>query len=105
MLTALTAALALTSQLASAWDNTPPIPDRLPMWTIGKGKQMIQFEIFYDLTCSGSAAMHPELKAFLDMPFLNGKVSDAITLNYAFFPLPYHHGTWIAHKLLPYIVD
>ena len=66
---------------------------------------MIEFEIFYDLACSGSAAMHPELKKFLDMPFLNGKVSDAITLNYAFFPLPYHHGTWIAHKLLPYIID
>ena len=49
--------------------------------------------------------MHPELKTFLDMPFLDGKVSDAIRLNYAFFPLPYHHGSWIPHKLIPYIID
>lgn len=49
--------------------------------------------------------MHPELKRFLDMPFLTGTVRDAIRVNYAFFPLPYHHGSWIPHKIVPYIID
>ena len=66
---------------------------------------MIEFEVFYDLTCSASAAMHPELKKFLDMPFLGRTVRDAITVNYAFFPLPYHHAAWIPHKIVPYIID
>ena len=66
---------------------------------------MIEFEVFYDLTCSASAAMHPELKKFLDMPFIGRKVRDAITVNYAFFPLPYHHSSWIAHKIIPFIID
>ncbi len=97
--------LALTANVASAWDNTPPIPERHPGWGEGKGKQMIEFEVFYDLTCSASAAMHPELKIFLDMPFLGGTVRDAIRVNYAFFPLPYHHASWIPHKIIPYIID
>ena len=66
---------------------------------------MIDFEVFYDLTCSASAAMHPEFKKFLDMPFLTGTVRDAIRVNYAFFPLPYHHASWIPHKIIPYIID
>ena len=66
---------------------------------------MINFEIFYDLTCSASAAMHPEVEKFLDMPFLGATVKDAITVNYVFFPLPYHHASWIPHKIVPYIID
>ena len=49
--------------------------------------------------------MHPELKTFLDMPFLNRTVRDAIKINYVFFPLPYHHASWIPHKIIPYIID
>ena len=89
----------------SAWDNTPPIPERHPGWSEGKNQQMIEFELFYDLTCSASAALHPELKTFLDMPFLGKTVRDAIKVNYVFHPLPYHHGSWIPHKVLPYIID
>ena len=97
--------LALTSQVALGWDNTPPIPERHPGWGVGKGKQLINFELYYDLTCSASAAMHPEIETFLTMPFLGATVRDAITVNYVFFPLPYHHASWIAHKVIPFIID
>ena len=99
------AALALSSHMVLAWDNTPPIPERHPGWGEGKGKQLIEFEFFYDLTCSATQALHPEVKQFLDMPFLGGTVRDAIRVNYAFFPLPYHHASWIPHKIVPYIID
>ena len=97
--------VALNSQFAAAWDNTPPIPERHPGWGEGKNQQMIEFEIYYDLTCSASAALHPEWKTFLDMPFLGRTVRDAIKVNYVFFPLPYHHSSWIPHKILPYVID
>ena len=96
---------ALGVKDAVAWDNTPPIPERHPGWGEGKGQQMIEFEVFYDLTCSASAAMHPEFKNFLDMSFLGRTVRDAIKVNYVFFPLPYHHASWIPHKIVPYIID
>ena len=96
---------ALLASTTAAWDNTPPIPERHPGWYEGKGKQMITFEVFYDLTCPDSAAMNPELVKFLAMPFLDGTVRDAITVNYAFFPLPFHHAAWIPHKIIPYIID
>jgi hypothetical protein len=105
MMLSMLSVIALSASTTLAWDNTPPIPDRHPGWTDGKGQQMIEFEVFYDLTCSGSAAMQPEFKKFLDMPFLGRTVRDAITVNYAFFPLPYHHASWIPHKLIPYIID
>lgn len=66
---------------------------------------MIEIEAFMDLFCSGCAAVHPEFKKFLDMPFLSGTVRDAVKVNYNFFPLPYHHAVWIPHKLLPKIID
>ena len=28
----------ITAQVALAWDNTPPIPERHPGWGVGKGK-------------------------------------------------------------------
>ena len=49
--------------------------------------------------------MQPELKKFLDMPFLGCSLRDAITADYAFFPLPYHHVSWIPHKVIPYIIN
>ena len=103
MLAAISAAAMILT--TSAWQNTPPIPERHPGWGEGKGKQMIEFEVFYDLTCSASAAMHPELQEFLSMPFLGATVRDAIFVNYAFEPLPYHHGSWIPHKIIPFIID
>ena len=97
--------IAMTATSILAWPNSPHIPERHPGWTEGKGQQMIEFEVFYDLTCGTSSAMHPELKKFLDSPFLGRTVRDAITVNYVFSPLPYHHASWIPHKILPYIID
>lgn len=90
---------------ALAWDNSPPIPERYVSWTEGKGKSMIEFEFFFDVMCSDCADFHPDFDDFLAMPFLNGTVLDAIKVRYSFSPLPYHHGVWVAHKLLPYIID
>ena len=39
------------------------------------------------------------------MPFLGGTVMDAIKVKYTFSPLPYHHGVWVAHKIIPFIID
>lgn len=90
---------------AQAWDNTPPIPERHVGWSEGKGKTMIEFEFFFDVMCGDCARFHPAFDEFLDMPFLNGTVMDAIKVRYSFSPLPYHHGVWLAHKLIPFIID
>ena len=70
--------------MTSAWDNSPPIAERHPGWSEGKGRQMIEIEAIMDLTCGSCADAHPELKKFLDMPFLNGLVRDAVKINYVF---------------------
>ena len=49
--------------------------------------------------------MHPEFERFLNMTYLGSPVKDLITVNYAFLALPYHHASWIPHRLLPYIID
>lgn len=41
----------------------------------------------------------------MDLEFNGGKVSDAVTIRYAFSPLTFHHGAWIVTKMLPYIED
>jgi len=91
--------------VASAWDNTPPIPERIVGLGEGSGKLNIEFEMHYDLMCSASAALHPDFATFLDTQYLNGKVRDYVTVKYVFQPLTYHHATWIPHKLLPFIID
>lgn len=90
---------------ANAWDNTPPIPERVVGLGEGKGKLNVDFEIHYDLMCSASAALHPAFTQFLDLPYLEGKVRDYVTAEYLFQPLPYHHTSWIPHKLVPYFTD
>lgn len=70
--------------VASAWSNTPPIPDRNPGLGEGSGNLGITFELHYDLMCSASAALHPSLKEFLDMPFMDGKARDAVKVTYTF---------------------
>ncbi|CDW78113.1 UNKNOWN [Stylonychia lemnae] len=91
----------------NAWDNNPPIPDRYPGSGVGEGsfKQGIDIEVFYDLLCEGCQMHHPKFQQFLDMQFLDGTYRDAISVKYNFFPLPYHHGSWIVTKLLPILVD
>jgi hypothetical protein len=96
---------ALTLGLTSAFANIPPIPERHPGWSEGKGRLMINIELFEDLLCDGCAMMHPEFEKFLAMDFMGAKVKDQVTVNYAFLALPYHHASWIPHRLLPYIID
>lgn len=98
-------ALCTVSSIAMAYDNTPPIPERQLAWYDGKGRQMIEIDVYYDLTCSASKAFHPEFVKFLNMPFLTSTVRDAVKVNYNFLPLPYHQDSWIPHKILPYIID
>jgi len=81
--------------LTQAWDNTPPLPERIVGLGEGLGKKHIEFEMHYDLMCEVSAAVHPDLKTFLDMPFENGTVRDAVKVTYVFQPLSYHHSVWI----------
>jgi len=53
--------LILTFAVAAfAYNNTPPIPDRLPGWSDGQGKLMIEFELFTDLLCDGCAMLHQD---------------------------------------------
>ena len=104
------------------FDNTPPIPERRPGYAPPEcgNRLQIDVEIFFDLLCDGCAMMHPEFQRFLSMPYPNSttntsfntqpkgrqyQVKDLIGVNYAFFGLPYHHASWIPHRLLPYIID
>jgi hypothetical protein len=96
----------LFSSSVMAYDNNPPIPERHTGWTTtGSVDSEVQFEVFYDLLCSGSAYMDGPFQDFLEMPFLGTTVKDAIKLTFTFFPLPYHHGSWLVTKLVPYFVD
>lgn len=97
--------VAFLAGIATAWPNTPPFPERVVGLGEGSGKKSIDIEIHYDLMCEISAALHPDFATFLDTPFLDGKVRDFITVRYVFQPLPYHHSSWIPHKLLPYFID
>jgi hypothetical protein len=66
----------------------------------------ISFSAFYDPLCDGCAEMHPIFEEFLDKEWLGGKkVRDLVLVSYSFFPLPYHHGSWVVSKLLPYFQD
>lgn len=96
-----------TATFTSAWDNTPPIPDRLPGagFEQGSNKYGIDIEIIYDLGCPTCKAEHPEVQKLLDAPFLDGTVRDAVTIRYAFCPLTFHYGAWITTKMIPYIED
>eukprot|EP00350_Pseudokeronopsis_sp_OXSARD2_P013240 CAMPEP_0170542138 /NCGR_PEP_ID=MMETSP0211-20121228/1663_1 /TAXON_ID=311385 /ORGANISM="Pseudokeronopsis sp., Strain OXSARD2" /LENGTH=177 /DNA_ID=CAMNT_0010845107 /DNA_START=137 /DNA_END=667 /DNA_ORIENTATION=- len=65
----------------------------------------MKFEMVFDLMCGDCANEYPTIKEFLAMDFLGTTVKDAITLTYTYSPLPYHHGVWIPHKMVPYILD
>jgi hypothetical protein len=99
-------ALCMVSAAVLAYDNNVPIPSRRVGWSQGcSQKSGIEIEVVYDLLCSGSAAMDSVFQQFLDTPFLNGTVRQNVNVNYVFFPLPYHHSTWVVSKLVPLIVD
>jgi hypothetical protein len=96
----------LLASTTLAYDNSPPIPERHTGYTFrGKTITNIEIEVFYDLLCEGSAYMNPAFQDFLDMPFLSSTVRDSIDLTYTYYPLPYHHTSWVVTELVPYFVD
>jgi hypothetical protein len=100
------AVLAMATGFASAdFGNDPPVPGRRPVWYTGHWKSGVEIEVVYDLMCADSAALNPEFQKFLDMPWLDSTVRDQVQLSYTFLPLPYHHGVWIPHLIVPYILD
>lgn len=98
------AALSLT-QVAIAFDNIPPIPERHVGWTYGEAKVGVEIEVVYDILCSDCKMNDPLFQAFLDKPFNNSTVRDNVRVTYVVMPLPYHHEAWVASKLLPYFID
>jgi hypothetical protein len=86
------------------YPNTPPIPDRLPGWSDGQGRLMIEFDLITDLLCDGCAYLHQDFDEFFqNMTFMGRPVKQQIRVNYAFLPLPYHHASWIPHRLMIYV--
>jgi hypothetical protein len=87
--------------------NNVPIPGRRPQFEFGTATEGIDFEIIYDLMCSDSAFLAPEFEKFLAMQWnvTNTTVAEAVKVTYTFLPLPYHNQVWIAHKLLPLLLD
>lgn len=98
--------LALAAGFATAdFGNDPPVPGRKPVYYFGGWKSGVEIEIVYDLMCYDSMVMHPIFQAFLDMKFLDSTVREQVQFSYTFLPLPYHHGVWIPHKLVPMFLD
>ncbi len=98
--------LALAAGFASAdFGNDPPVPGRKPVYYFGAWKSGVEIEIVYDLMCYDSQQMHPEFLKFLDMKFLDSTVREQVQFSYTFLPLPYHHGVWVPHLLVPMFLD
>ncbi len=99
--------LALALGLSMAWDNSPPILDRPVGYSAsqGLGGKDLHIEVIFELLCEGCAAEYGELQRFIDLPFLDGKVSDAVKIHYSLTSLPYKHGSWVLLKLVPLMID
>jgi hypothetical protein len=46
------------------YPNNPPLPDRVPGWSEGGGRLMIEFELVTDLLCDGCADLHEQFEQF-----------------------------------------
>lgn len=103
---AFTLCTAATFVVADFYNNVP-IPGKRPEFTTGQALKGIDIDIVYDLMCSDSAALDPEFQKFLGMNWnVTGKtVNDSVKVTYSFLPLPYHHEVWLAHKLVPFLLD
>lgn len=73
--------------------------------TFGGSESGLKIELFYDLLCEISKDLHPKIIELMDMPFLNKTVKDVVEINFVFLPLPYHRGTWVVTKIVPYLID
>lgn len=102
-----TAALLLltASAVLADFDNNPPVPGTRPQYKTGTNTVGIDIEIIYDLMCSDSKDQNPAFQSFLASTWNGALVKDQIEVTYTFLPLPYHHETWIPHKLVPYFLD
>jgi len=100
-------ALGCATLASGQFYNNVPVPGRRPEYQNGTASQGIDFDIVYDLMCSDSAALHPEFEKFLATTWNEtGKtVAESVKVTYSFLPLPYHHETWIPHRLIPFFLD
>ncbi len=65
---------------------------------------MIEFDLMTDLLCDGCADLHAQFEQFFqNMTYLGKPVKDLVRVNYGFLPLPYHHASWIPHRLMIYV--
>jgi hypothetical protein len=58
-----------------------------------------------DLLCSACAGENPVINELLTTPWLDGTVSDYITLSFTPFPLPYHIFAFQVAQIVPYLMD
>ena len=90
---------------ASSFSNSVPVYGTYPGWTDGLGQAGIRVSVFMDLLCSACAAENPVINELMTTPWLNGTVSDYITLSFTPFPLPYHIFAFQVAQITPYLMD
>ena len=90
---------------AYAFSNSVPVYGSFPGWTDGLGKANIEVNLFFDLLCSDCAQENPVINELLTTPWLDGTVSDYITLSFTPFPLPYHIFAFQVAQIVPYLMD
>lgn len=78
-----TACTAVLAQL-------PPIPTRMPGYSVGPSDAPLQLTAYFDLACPDSAAAAPTLAA------LSTKYNQALRIRYVLLPLPYHVSAFAA---------
>lgn len=97
--------ILFVAKFASGFANNIPIPGHHVGLTYGGTSSGLKLEIFYDLLCEASAYFHTKILETMEKDFLGKKVKDVVEINFVFFPLSYHHGTWTVTKIVPYLID
>ena len=97
--------LPLLFVAVNAYDNYIPVPGSHVGLTYGGSDSGLKIELFYDLLCEISADYHPKIIELMNSDFLGKKVKDVVEITFVFFPLPYHRGSWVVTKIVPYLVD
>lgn len=86
-------------------DNYIPVPGSHVGLTFGGKQSGLKVELYYDLLCEISSDLHPRIMELMEMDFLGKKVKDVVEFNFVFISLPYHRGSWIVTKMVPYFID
>lgn len=100
--------LSLLVAAVSSYDvdeNYVPVPGTHVGLSFGGKQSGLKVELFYDLLCPVSADLHPKILELMEMDFLGKQVKDVVEFNFVLFPLPYHRGSWVVTKLIPYFID